>query len=200
MSNKNTLPIVLALASTLVVLGLGYIVFNKIVSSSFIASKSNNAKRKIGMSIADRNISSKTISAISFSEPRIVPMGISVKINGSERMEKVNKLLQRSFQREFPGTTVNIDTDGNETGMRLLLSGQVDLAAISRPLSKEERAQGLTAVAMGDGNYSDEAERSDSESLFYAYQEPANIKVEAFLGYLLSARGQESIINRDRLN
>ena len=29
----------------------------------------------------------------------------------------------------------------------------------------------------------------------YAYRQPPNLKVEAFLGHLLSAQGQEAIIN-----
>lgn len=190
MSNKNNiLPFILALASTLVVLGLGYGMY-RIVSLYILADKDSDAEPKIDTSVIDRDRSNETIPAISFSEPGIVPMGTSVRINGSKQMEEVNNLLKKSFQREFPGTNVNIDADGNETGMRLLLSGQIDLAAISRPLNKEEQAQGLTAVAIGENN--------DSESLFYAYREPANIKVEAFLGYLFSVRGQEAIIDRNR--
>ena len=194
MSNRNnTLPLVLALASTLVVLGLGYGML-KIVNSYVIASNSNDAEQEIDIS-ASKDSSDETIPAVPFSEPGIVPMGISVRINGSKRMEEVNNLLRRSFQREFPGTSVNIDADGNETAMRLLLSGQIDLAAISRPLNKEERAQGLTAVAIEEENDLDKADRSGSESLLYVYREPANIKVEAFLGYLFSVRGREAIID-----
>lgn len=197
MSNKNnTLPFVLALASTLVVLSLGYGMF-KIVNSYVITTKSKDAARETDTSVASDS-SDNTVPNVSFSEPGIVPMGIFVRINGSEQMEKINNVLKKSFQQEFPGTSVNIDTDGNETGMRLLLSGQIDLAAISRPLSEEERAQGLTAVAVGKNNNLEKADRSSSESLFYAYREPANLKVEAFLGYLFSANGQEAIIDLDR--
>ena len=193
MFNKNnTLPFVLALASTLAVLGLGAGILN-IVNSTVTTNENSDEDREINLPIASDNRSIKAAPAASFSAPGIVPMGISVRINGSNQMIEVNKLLKKSFQQEFPGTTVNINADGSETGMRLLRSGQIDLAAISRPLSEEESADGLTAITI-DGKYSGDAD-SASKSLLYVYREPANIKVEAFLGHLFSTKGQEAVID-----
>ena len=193
MFKKNdTLPFILALISTLVVLGLGYGVWTKINSPN-TASKNNNSDED-NLTVTAEDNPSKVTPAFSFSAPGIVPMGISVRINGSDEMTKVNQLLKRSFQREFPGTTVKVDADGNETGVRLLLSGQVDLAAIARPLNEDELSKGLAAVTV-KGEYLEEADYSGTETMFYAYREPANIKVEAFLGHLFSAQGQEAIID-----
>ena len=190
-NRNNALPFVLALASTLAVLGLGAGILN-LLSSTTASNNDNNLAREAKVSGNSSNSSIEAVPAISFSEPGIVPMGISVRINGSNQMVEVNKLLKKSFQQEFPGTTVNVDADGSETGMRLLRSGQIDLAAISRPLSDEERAEGLTAITL-EGKSLEEV--SASEPLLYVYREPANIKVEAFLGHLFSIKGQEVIID-----
>ena len=190
-NRNNALPFVLALASTLAVLGLGAGILN-LLSSTTASNNDNNLAREAKVSGNSSNSSIEAVAAISFSEPGIVPMGISVRINGSNQMVEVNKLLKKSFQQEFPGTTVNVDADGSETGMRLLRSGQIDLAAISRPLSDEERAEGLTAITL-EGKSLEEV--SASEPLLYVYREPANIKVEAFLGHLFSIKGQEVIID-----
>ena len=193
-SKNNTLPFVLALLSTLAVLGLGLGALKMIAPSTTASETANSNPKDVAVTSSSKNLS-KATPAVSFSAPGIVPMGISVKINGSDKMEKTNKLLKASFQQEFPGTAVNIDTDGSEAGMRLLLSGQVDLAAVSRPLSEDELAKGLTAVTI-EGKHLEEAGDLGSQPLLYAYREPANIKVEAFLGHLFSAQGQNAIIDR----
>ena len=111
-------------------------------------------------------------------------------------MKSINKLLKKSFQQEFPGTTVIANADGSDTGMRLLLLGQIDLAAISRPLNDSEIARGLTAVTI-DGKPLKTSKSSNGDAFFYVYREPANSKVEAFLGHLFSDSGQEVIVNSE---
>ena len=193
LKKNDTLPFILALISTLVVLGLGYGIWKKINPSTTAQEDINPANGT--QPISSNSSSSQAASNLSFSDPTIVPMGISVKINGSKQMRTINKLLKKSFQREFPGTTVDFNSDGSETGMRLLMSGQVDLAAISRPLNEEEKAQGLTAVTI-PGEPTEQSKSANSEEMFYAYREPANMKVEAFLGHLFSTQGQQAIVER----
>lgn len=190
---KNIIPSILALISTLVLLGLGYGIVTQI--NSFNAAEDSGNSTKNGSSLTAKGNSNKTISAASFSAPGIVPMGISVKIDGTEEMSDVNQLLKRSFQKEFPGTAVSIDDNGGETGIKLLLSGQIDLAAIARPLDETELSQGLTAFTI-EGKHLEEADFSNTDTLFYAYRQPANLKVEAFLGHLFSERGQKAIAER----
>jgi phosphate transport system substrate-binding protein len=193
MFKKNdTVPLILALVSTLVVVGLGYGAWTKINSTITV---DDNASEESSLSVEPNSNSSTATSPTSFSAPGILPMGISVRINGSSQMIKVNQLLKKSFQKEFPGTTVNVGADGNETSMRLLLSGQIDLAAIDRPLSEAEKAKGFTTVTL-QGKHSQPGDGSKPQIFFYAYHQPANSKVEAFLGHLSSAQGQQSIVNR----
>lgn len=192
LKRNDTLPFILALISTLVVLGLGFGVWSKI-NSSTTAHKGNNQANN-NQKVSANNGLNEANSALAFSDPAILPMGLSVKINGSEQMKTVNQTLKQSFQKAFPGTNVDYGSDGGETGMRLLVSGQVDLAAISRPLNDDEKAKGLTAVNVLVKSEA-QSESSNSEEMFYAYREPANMKVEAFLGHLFSAQAQKAIVN-----
>lgn len=185
MFKKNDiLPFILALVSTLAVLGLGYGALARINAAN--TSKNNDLveNNQANSFNDDPNLAT---SAASFSAPGIVPMGTSVNINGATQMSQINQVLKKSFQKEFPGTSVTVNADGIEAGMKLLLLGQLDLAALDRPLTDEEKARGLTAVTI-------EADLdSDSKTFFYAYRQPPNFKVEAFLGHTFSIQGQKAI-------
>jgi phosphate transport system substrate-binding protein len=69
-----------------------------------------------------------------------------VKIDGSTSMVQINQALKSSFERQFPGTTVNTNAGGSDKGIQDLIRGNVDVAAISRPLTFQETSQGLVAV------------------------------------------------------
>lgn len=75
-----------------------------------------------------------------------VPAGTAVDIDGSTSMVLINEALKAGFQQQYPGTTVNTNAAGSDNGIQALLSGMVDLAAVSRPLTPQEQAQGLMAV------------------------------------------------------
>ncbi|BFM39049.1 phosphate ABC transporter substrate-binding protein [Synechocystis sp. LKSZ1] len=79
-------------------------------------------------------------------EPAQVAPGTTVRIDGSTSMVNVNEALKKSFQQAFAGTAVETNAQGSDKGILLLLTGKIDLAASSRPLSPEEQAQGLVAV------------------------------------------------------
>jgi phosphate transport system substrate-binding protein len=61
-------------------------------------------------------------------------------------MVQINQALKNRFEQQFPGTTVNAQARGTDKGIQELLAGNVDLAAISRPLTSQETAQGLAAA------------------------------------------------------
>ena len=172
LTKNDVLPFVLASASTAAVIGIGY----------------------GGVKMINSAVSNQTsVATASFSAPGIVPVGISVSINGVEGMKQVNQVLQKSFQKEFPGTTVKIDTDGTEAALTLLLSGKIDLAAIARPLTMKEKALGLAAVTLEKTN-----SNPNLNTLAYIYRQPASFKVETFLGHTLSSQGQAAIDGIDK--
>ncbi len=83
-----------------------------------------------------------------FPEPTSVAPGTSVKIDGSTSMVIINQNLKNGFERKFQGTSVVTNAQGSSNGIKALIDGKVDIAAVSRSLSQEEKAQGLIAVPM----------------------------------------------------
>lgn len=61
-------------------------------------------------------------------------------------MTAINEALQQRFQEKFPGTTVNLAAGGTDEALKALLKGEVDLVAVGRPLTDQEKAQGLVEV------------------------------------------------------
>jgi phosphate transport system substrate-binding protein len=194
LKKNDVLPVLLALISTAIVVGLGLILLFKIDISNHQDVDNDNvtAKSQSDLQSASSQTAAQEISSSSFSHPGIVPQGTSIRINGSTQMLQINQALKKSFQKQFPGTVVNTNTDGSETGIELLRLGKIDIAAIDRPLSIEEQAAGLVIVTLGslDPNHKPIANQT---RLSYAYQEPASLEVEAFLGHAFSAQGQQAI-------
>ncbi|MGL5793774.1 MAG: substrate-binding domain-containing protein, partial [Waterburya sp.] len=137
------------------------------------------------------------ITSSSFSHPGIVPQGTFININGSTQMLQLNQALQKSFQHHYPGTVVNTNTDGSDTGIELLRLGKIDIAAIDRPLNIEEKAAGLVIVTI-DSLTANQKQTGKQAQLSYVYQEPASLEVEAFLGHAFSIQGQQAITGENQ--
>ncbi|MEM9482359.1 MAG: substrate-binding domain-containing protein [Cyanobacteria bacterium P01_F01_bin.116] len=82
-----------------------------------------------------------------FEVPTSVPSDTALKVSsGSDAMGAISDALKADFESQFSGAQVNVDSVGADQAIQSLVDGDADLAAISRPLSVEEEAQGLTAV------------------------------------------------------
>ncbi len=135
MSQKNeTLPLILALLITAGILGGGFWWY----------------KSKFGVNLTNVNSNSgnqtSPTSSNDFTPPINVPSGTSIKIDGSTSMVQINQGLKNSFEQQFPGTEVITNARGSDIGIEELLAGNLDLAAISRPLKSQEEVQGLVAL------------------------------------------------------
>ena len=194
LKKNDILPAILAFVSTAILIALGFTWFNKINVQNAQDSE-EGATAIANISKTNRNSVNTQPNSASFPAPNIVPQGTSIYINGSTRMILVNQALKKSFQRRFPGTAVITNADGSETGLELLRTGETDIAAILRPLTQAEEKQGFAAVTVDELTSKVDGEIVQ-ETLYYAYREPANIEVEVFLGFALSAKGQEALINR----
>jgi ABC-type phosphate transport system substrate-binding protein len=84
-----------------------------------------------------------------FSLPTTVSKGTTVQIDGSSSMAAVNQTLKQRFETRFPGTAINVGYGGTPTALKALVDGKVDLVAIGRSLTADEKAQGLVAVPVG---------------------------------------------------
>ncbi|MBD2663041.1 hypothetical protein B6N60_00575 [Richelia sinica FACHB-800] len=82
----------------------------------------------------------------SFPLPNSVPSGTTIRIDGSTSMVTINQNFKRGFEAKFIGTKVEALANGTSKGIADVLAGKVDLAGASRPLTAQEKSQGLTAV------------------------------------------------------
>jgi phosphate transport system substrate-binding protein len=87
-----------------------------------------------------------TANLATFPLPTNVPNGTAVKIAGSSSMAAISQALKQGFEGKFPGSTIASETTDANTAIKQLLDGKVDLAAISRPLTADEKAAGLVDV------------------------------------------------------
>lgn len=140
--NNETLPLILALICTGAILGGGYWWFNKesvVVNDADLRSQNDN-------NAADSNNSVNNDTPVTFSFPTNVPQGTTINVNGATSMVQINQAIKKGFEREFPRTAIATNAQGTEVGIELLQDGKIDIAAISRPLTEQEKATGLNAV------------------------------------------------------
>src|SRR4028119_1770485 len=82
----------------------------------------------------------------SFPLPKSLPSGTTVKVDGSNSMRVINEPLRKGFEEKFPGTKVEAASGGTDGSLAALLRGDIDMAAVGRPLTDKEKAQGLVAI------------------------------------------------------
>ncbi|MDJ1173099.1 substrate-binding domain-containing protein [Roseofilum capinflatum] len=80
-----------------------------------------------------------------FTQPTSVAAGTVIRMDGSTSMVTLNRTLKQGFEGQFPNTTVETQANGSDKGIQGVLMGQLDLAAVSRPLSAQETQEGLMA-------------------------------------------------------
>jgi ABC-type phosphate transport system substrate-binding protein len=56
--------------------------------------------------------------------------------------------LKKEFETAYEGTDVNVEVTSSDAAITALLDGDIDLAAIGRPLTQEEQDQGLTTLPL----------------------------------------------------
>jgi len=87
-------------------------------------------------------------NAASFPLPQTVPSDIVIRIDGSSSMSAINQAIKERFEKQFAGARVEIATNGTEAALKALLAGQIDIAAIGRGLTPEEKVKGLEQVRL----------------------------------------------------
>lgn len=84
----------------------------------------------------------------SFSPPETLAPGTTLSIDGSPTMEPINESLEASFEARYPGSDIILSSSGAQSALAALQAGQIDLAALGRPLSEAEMAQGLMLITV----------------------------------------------------
>lgn len=97
-------------------------------------------------SVAPATGGTPPVAATSFALPASVAPGTAVRIDGSTSMVTINLNLKNGFQTKFSGATVVAKANGSANGIKDLVAGTADIAAISQPLTAQEKSQGLVEV------------------------------------------------------
>lgn len=74
-----------------------------------------------------------------------LPSGTKLRINGSTSMVGINKMLKELIASKCPSSVIETVSNGSDVGIQEVTAGKVDIAAVSRPLTAKEQAQGLVA-------------------------------------------------------
>ncbi len=153
MSQKNeTLPLILALAITLLILGGGFWWLRSSGTlSNLLGGGQNNAGQPAGGNNATsggQTAAPPSPSEAGFPPPSDVPAGTTIRIDGSTSMAQINQALKTHFEQQFGGASVILQAQGSSRGVERLIAGEIDIAAVSRPLTPDEQAQGLRAVTV----------------------------------------------------
>lgn len=99
--------------------------------------------------LGDRSVLAQSATPTPFPLPDTVTAGTTVRIDGSNSMASVNQSLKQQFEGQYAGTSVADAYNGTTAALQSLAAGEIDLAAIGRPLTAAEKAEGLTEVAVG---------------------------------------------------
>ena len=78
--------------------------------------------------------------------PDALPKNSKLTIDGSGSLTAVNQVLKEKFSAKYANTPVTFSTNGSAAGLKALVDGKVDLAAIGRRLTDAEKAQGLVEI------------------------------------------------------
>ncbi len=88
----------------------------------------------------------KTPTIETFPPPTTVPAGTKVRVNGVSTTSEFNLMLKTSFENQFKSTEVETNISTYEQAILALIAGNIDIAALWRPLTTAEKNQGLIAI------------------------------------------------------
>ncbi|MBF1989273.1 DUF4912 domain-containing protein [Fischerella thermalis] len=84
----------------------------------------------------------------SFELPKAVQRGTTVRIDGSSSLYTINQTMKERFEQKFPGTRVEAAANGADVALIALKKRLIDIAAIGRGLTPEEKKQGLEQLRL----------------------------------------------------
>ncbi|WP_315785185.1 DUF4912 domain-containing protein [Fischerella sp. JS2] len=84
----------------------------------------------------------------SFKLPKTVQSGTTVRIDGSSSLYTINQTMKERFEQKFPGTKVEAAANGADVALIALKEGLIDIAAIGRGLTPEEKKRGLEQLRL----------------------------------------------------
>ena len=83
-----------------------------------------------------------------FPIPSALPDGTTLKVDGSTSMQMTNEALESRFEEQFPNVDVELGASRTDEAIADLLAGEIDVVSSGRPLTEDQKAQGLTETAI----------------------------------------------------
>ena len=139
-SSKKGPPPIVYIAGMLALAGGGYALF---------ANRSNLPTPIPNSATSPNNTNSGQPNSeikVPFDPPATIPAGTAFKVSGSTSMAQITQSLKIGFEKKFPGVQVVNGASSSGQGLKDLATGSIDLAGISRELTADEKAQGLTSI------------------------------------------------------
>ncbi len=78
--------------------------------------------------------------------PDKLPADTKIKVDGDTSMKGINALLKSKLESKFSGANVELAESTSTGALQALEEGKLDIAAIGRPLTEDEKAKGFTEV------------------------------------------------------
>ncbi|MBX2864874.1 MAG: DUF4912 domain-containing protein [Leptolyngbyaceae cyanobacterium MAG.088] len=105
--------------------------------------------------ISLENLSRQTAIAQSFGDvpdsfpvPDSLPEGTTLKLDGSTSMRFTNEAVEKRFEEQYANVDVELDASRTDEAFEALINGDIDILATGRPLTDEEKAQGVVEVPL----------------------------------------------------
>lgn len=83
-----------------------------------------------------------------FPIPDSLPDGTTLKVDGSTSMRLTNQALENRFENQFPNINVELNASRTDEAFESLIDGDIDVLATGRPLTADEKAQGVVEVPL----------------------------------------------------
>lgn len=68
---------------------------------------------------------------------------VTIVVEGSTSMININQSIANALTKKIPNTTINTHTSSSKQGIKDLINNKITIAAVSRPITDEEKATGL---------------------------------------------------------
>lgn len=84
----------------------------------------------------------------SFPIPASLPDDTTLRVDGSTSMQQTNEALESRFEQQFANVDVELNASRTDEAITALLADELDLVAAGRPLTEEQKAQGLVETTI----------------------------------------------------
>ncbi len=116
---------------------------NTLIKFSAVVLALSATPKLLSETFATLPVSAQAFSPSPIPLPASLPDGSTIKVDGSTSMQVANQAVQQRLEERFSGSTVELAENGSNQAIEALLNGDIEVAALGRFLTDEEKAKGL---------------------------------------------------------